>query len=106
MFKKFPAKPGVDHNSAQSASAASKTPHNGHQRDHYVPFRYLSPESQAQATEEMFRRRERQLIRQERNRRIRSGVIVPFHAMKPTPIVKRPDGSWAIGIETFLGGEA
>lgn len=91
MFKKFAAKPGVGHNSVQ-------TPHNGR----YVPFRHLSVFQQEAATEEMWRHRERQMIRQERNRRIRTGVIVPFHAMKPTPVVKRPDGSWAIGIETFL----
>lgn len=93
MFKKFD-KPGVGHNSVQ-------TPHNGH----YTPFRRLSSAQQLSATEEMFRHRERMLIRQERNRRIRSGVIVPHYAMKPTPIVRRDDGSWAIGIETFLGVE-
>jgi hypothetical protein len=90
MYKKF-NKPGVGHNSVQ-------TPHNGV----YTPYNRLSQTEQEYVIEETFRRRERMLVRSERHRRIREGIIIPASAMQPTPIVKRPDGSWAIGIETYI----
>lgn len=44
-----------------------------------------------------FRMMERELVRRERLRLIRSGVIIPAYRMQPTPLVKNEQGQWKIG---------
>lgn len=67
-----------------------------------TPFHRLPKKHQELISEETHRRRERYLVRQERLRRIRDGVITPASQMKPTPVVKTKDGSWAIGLEASI----